>query len=90
MVSVGDDDARITAVFDEALTLHQDQTIFNAGEHLVSGILDEEDLEDGVSGSASGSTALRPTSGPRKLGNSKAFRVSKTRQKPKSKSATPP
>jgi hypothetical protein len=90
VVSVGDDDARITAVLDEALTLHQDQTIFNAGEHLVSGILDEEDLVDGASGNASGSTALRPTSGPRKLGNPKASRVSKTRPKPKSKSATRP
>jgi hypothetical protein len=84
VVAVGDDDARITAVLDEALTLHQDQTIFNSGEHLVSGVLEEDDVVDGALGSASGSTALRSTSGQRKHGNPKAARILKAKPKPRS------
>lgn len=90
VVAVGDDDARITAVLDEALTLHQDETIFNSGEHLVSGVLEEDDLVDGAPGSASGSTSLRPTSGPRKHGNPKAARILKAKPKPRSNIAARP
>jgi hypothetical protein len=46
VVTVGDDEARITAMFDQVLTLHDDKTAFGAGEQLLSGVLDEE-VDDG-------------------------------------------
>lgn len=48
VVSVGEDEARVTAVFDEIVTLHEDNSTFGAGEKLVSGMLDEDGDGDGA------------------------------------------
>lgn len=84
VVSVGDDEAKVTAAFDEVLTMHEDRTTFVAGERLLSGALDEE-LGDDDKEEATQPKATKP----RPRGKVK-FRVTKPKSKAVPAKGKPP
>jgi hypothetical protein len=90
VVTVGDDEARITAVLNEAISLRHDQSQFKSGEHLISGILEEDEPAEAGPGHPSGSGATRPASHRQKGGNKKPSTNARAKPKLKSKSTARP
>jgi hypothetical protein len=78
VVTVGDDEAKITATFDEVITLHEDNNKFGAGEQLLSGALEEELGDDDDDEPAKLKAKSKPTG-----------KVLKTRTKPKARKTKP-
>lgn len=87
VVTVGDEEAKITAAFEEVLTLHEDKTTFAAGEHLLSGALDEELADENEEDATQ---AKAKTKAKTKVVKPKAKATRAKKAKPRSKAKTKP